>query len=128
MHRRRQRGAVSAQLVIAMPVLMLLITASVQFAVYEHAVNVAVDAAQRGLQGARIQGGSDTAGQMAALSDAAQLGGGILVSPTVTVTRIGNSIRVQVQGNAEAVMPGITLQVVGVAAGPVEQFSSASGP
>ncbi len=111
-----------------MPVLMLLITASVQFAVYEHAVNVAVDAAQRGLQAARVQGGTNAAGQTTALSDAAQLGSGILVRPTVTVSRTGNSIRVQVQGNAEAVMPGITLQVVGVASGPVEQFSPASGP
>ncbi|MBJ7596340.1 MAG: pilus assembly protein [Candidatus Dormibacteraeota bacterium] len=111
-----------------MPVLMLLITASVQFAVYEHAVNVAVDAAQRGLQAARVQGGSNVAGQTAAINDAAQLGSSILVSPTVTVTRIGNSIRVQVHGNADAVMPGITLQVVGVAAGPVDQFSPANGP
>lgn len=111
-----------------MPVLMLLITASVQFAVYEHAVTVALDAAQRGLQAARVQGGSNAAGQTAALTDAAQLGSGILVGPAVTVTRTGGSVSVQVRGSAEPVMPGITLHVAAVAAGPLEQFSPTTGP
>jgi len=126
--RPTQRGAVAAQLVIGMPVLMLLITASIQFAIYHHAVDVAVDAAQRGLQAARIQGGSNAQGEAAATKDANQIGAGILVGPTVTLSRSGGSIRVEVRGTAATVMPGVVLQVVGVASGPIERFSPVNGP
>jgi Flp pilus assembly protein TadG len=126
-HRRSSRdeaGAVSAELVVVTPLLMLLFLLVVQFALWQHAEHIAEAAAQRGAQSARLQGGTDAQGYADAQSATSQLGANLLVNPTVTVTRAGDVVRVEVSGTAEQVVPFLSLPVTAVVNGPVERFTA----
>src|SRR5579875_525372 len=73
-----ERGAVSAELVIATPLLLLLIMAVIQFALWEHAEHIAAAVAQQGVSVARLQGETAGAGQNQAQSVLDQLGPTVL--------------------------------------------------
>jgi Flp pilus assembly protein TadG len=120
---RDEGGSVSAELVVVTPLLMLLFLLVVQFALWQHAGHIAEAAAQRGAQSARLQGGTDAQGYADAQSATSQLGANLLVNPTVTVTRAGDVVRVEVTGTAEAVVPFLSLPVTAVVNGPVERFT-----
>lgn len=129
--RRRggERGSATAELVIATPLLLLLILGIVQFAIWQHATHVAQAIAQQGLAAGRVQGGSDQAATAEARSVLDQLGSGVLVHPRITATRGGATTTVVVIGEAEGILPFLTLPVRSVATGPTERFTTAnSGP
>ncbi len=119
-----QRGSVSTELVVATPLLLVLVMLVVQFALWEDAQHVAESAAERGAETARVEHGSDAQGLTAAQTTIAQLGGHLLLGPTVSVSRSGEVVTATVSGRAEAVVPFVTLQVHATAAGPVERFQS----
>jgi Flp pilus assembly protein TadG len=120
--RRGERGSASAELVIATPLLLLLLLGVVQFALWEHASHIAQAAAQQALDAARTQHASSTTGQAQARSVLDQLGRGVLIDPTVTVSRSTDTTRVQVHAGTEAVIPLLQLPVQAVATGPTEHF------
>lgn len=111
------------QLTVLAPVLLLLVTGSVQAALWQEADHVALAAAQRGLIAARGIGGSAAAGQASAREAAAQLGSGVLVSPSATVTTSGDEVTVTVMGTAEQLVPGLQLGVTSSASAPLEALS-----
>ena len=115
-----ESGAVAAELVIATPLLLLLILGVIQFALWEHATNLAEAAAQQGLSVARLQGETAQAGTAETDSVLAQLAGGVLVGPQVTATRTGATTTVVVSGHAESVVGIFSLPVRATAAGPTE--------
>jgi Flp pilus assembly protein TadG len=124
---RRQRGSVSAELVIATPLLLLLILGVIQFALWQHASHVAKTAAQEGLAAGRLENGSEATGQNEANAVLAQLG--VLSGPHVVTRRTADTTTVTVTGDAPSVLPFFHLPVRAVASGPTERFrSSASGP
>jgi Flp pilus assembly protein TadG len=125
--RRQQSGAVSAELVIVTPLLMLLVLLVVQFALWQHAQHIAEAAAQRGVQTARLEGGTDAQGYAAAETATSQLGANLLVDPTVTVSRGGGVVHVEISGTAEPVVPFLSLPVHAVVNGPVERFTPPGG-
>ena len=110
----------AAELVIATPLLLLLVLGVVQFALWEHATNLAEAAAQQGLSVARLQGESAQAGTAETQSVLAQLGTGVLVGPQVTATRTATTTTVVVSGRAESVVGIFSLPVRATAAGPTE--------
>src|SRR4051794_21902947 len=55
---RGDRGAVTVELVIATPLLLLMLLAIVQFALWSHATHIAQAAASQGLAAARVQNGT----------------------------------------------------------------------
>ncbi|MGH3158119.1 MAG: TadE family protein [Streptosporangiaceae bacterium] len=125
--RRRQRlrgdqGAGAAEVVIAVPLLMLLILAIVQFAVWAHASSVAQATAEEALAAARVQGSSAAAGQQRAQQVLGQIGGAILVAPQVSVTRTADSATVVITATAERIIPFIATPVKVTVTGPVERF------
>lgn len=125
------RGAVAAELVVATPLLLLLILAVVQFALWQHASHVADVIAQQGLAAARVQGGSPAAGRSEADAVYTQLGQGLIVHPTVTATEDATTDRVVVTGHVTSVIPFLSLPVRAVAVGPHERFVpdvAAAGP
>lgn len=124
---RQQSGSVSAELVIVTPLLMLLVLLVVQFALWQHAQHIAEAAAQRGAQTARVQGGTDAQGQTIAETATSQLGANLLVNPSVSVSRAGGVVRVEISGTAEAVVPFLSLPVRAVVNGPVERFTAPGG-
>jgi hypothetical protein len=99
---------------------LLLILGVVQFALWEHATNLAEAAAQQGLSVARLQGETAQGGTTETQSVLAQLGTGVLIAPQVTSTRTGATTTVVVTGHAESVVGIFSLPVRAAAVGPTE--------
>jgi Flp pilus assembly protein TadG len=119
-----ERGSSAVELVIAVPVLLLLIFSIIQFTLVWHAEQVAQDAASQALAAARIQGGSEAAGQAQAEQILDQVAGGSLPTHAVAIQRGPAAVQVEVEGTAESILPFITLHVHAEAAGPVERTSA----
>lgn len=127
--RRDERGSATAELMIATPLLLLLILGIVQFALWEHATHVAQAVAEQGLAAGRVQGGTDRAATAEAQSVLGQLGTGVMSDPSVSATRGAVTTTVVVTGQAEAILPFLSLPVRSVATGPTERFTTAvQGP
>ncbi|MEC3974321.1 TadE/TadG family type IV pilus assembly protein [Amycolatopsis sp. H20-H5] len=118
------RGAATAELVLATPLLLLLIMLIAQFALWMHATHIAQAAASQALSVTRVQGGTAARGQTEASNVLAQLGSGPLRDPQARVTRNLDYAAVHVEGNVTAVVPFLTLTAEGDATGPVERFRS----
>ncbi len=118
----RDRGSVAAQVVIAIPLLVMLVLLIVQFALAAYAGHIAQGAAEQALDTARTLGGTDADGQTEAQAVLAQLATGPLTHPRVSVTRDATTVTVTITGTAENLIPGLTLRVHAEAAGPIEEF------
>jgi Flp pilus assembly protein TadG len=121
---RDERGSVSAELVIATPLFLLLIMSVIQFAIWEHATHVADAVAQQGLAVGRLQGETAAAGQAEAQSVLDQLSSGVLVSPDVTATRTAATTTLVVTGHAESIVGLFSLPVKATASGPTEAYTN----
>src|SRR5438094_10038590 len=115
-------GSATLQTVLVMPLLLLLITAIVQFALWYHAAHVAIAAAQDGARAARVEAGTSQAGQARAQQLLDQLGTGVLTDPTITVTLDAETARVEIRGYAPELVPGLRLPVDAVSSGKTERF------
>lgn len=116
------RGSVSAELVIATPLLLLMVMAIVQFALWSHATHIAQAAAAQGLAAARVQDATAPQGDAAARHLLDQLGRGPLTNTRIDATRSGDAVFIRVSGDTSAVIPFLHLPVHAEAAGPVERF------
>jgi Flp pilus assembly protein TadG len=125
---RGDRGAGSAEIVIAVPLLMLLILLIIQFAIWEHAESIAHATAEEALAAARVQGGTAAAGQQRASEVIAQIGSSVLTGSQVLVTMTPADVTVRVTGTAEQVLPipGLSFPVTATVTGPVERFVPAT--
>jgi Flp pilus assembly protein TadG len=119
-----ERGSVSAELVIATPLLLLLIMSVVQFAIWEHATHVADAVAQQGLAVGRLQGASAATGRAEAQSVLDQLGSGVLVNSDITATKTPATTTLVVTGRAESIVGLFSLPVRATAAGPSEAYTN----
>jgi|SRR4051812_18054211 Flp pilus assembly protein TadG len=115
-------GAVTAELVIATPLLLLALLAIIQFALWSHATHVAQAGAAEALAAARVQNGTAAAGHAAGKQLLDDLARGPLRSSHIDVERTATSASVSVQGEVVAVLPGVHLHVHAEAAGEVERF------
>ncbi len=84
---RGDRGSVSVELVIATPLLLFMLLAIIQFALWSHATHIAQAAASQGLAAARAQDGTAAAGAAGALQMLDQLDSGPLTGASVTADR-----------------------------------------
>ncbi|MFD8497318.1 TadE/TadG family type IV pilus assembly protein [Amycolatopsis sp. NPDC059657] len=112
----------SAELVIAAPLLLLILLAIVQFALWSHATHIAQAAASQGLTAARAQQGTAAAGTAGAKRVLDALARGPLTGPGIDSTRTAESASVRIFGTATSVLPFLTLPVHAEASGPVERF------
>lgn len=120
---RGDRGSVSAELVIATPLLLLLVMGIVQFALWSHATHIAQAAAAQGLAAARVQDASAARGDAAARRLLDQLGHGPLTHARIDATRNAEAVVIRVSGDTSAVIPLLHLPVHAEATGPIERFS-----
>ncbi len=125
-----QAGAVTAELVVATPLLLLLVLLVVQFALWQHGVHVATAAAEEGERAARLEGGTAAAGAAKARDFLATLGPNLVIAPQVTAHRDQTTARVEIHATAEPLVPWLRLPIHAVAEGPVEVFTTppAGGP
>lgn len=119
--RTDERGAVSAELVIIVPVLLLLLMLIAQFALWAHAGHIAQAAASQALAAARVHGATPAEGEATAHRVLAQLGRGPLRDPHVILTRDPRRTLVEITGDTVGVVPGLVLPVRARAAGPTER-------
>ena len=117
-----QRGSAAVELVLLTPLLMILVLVVVQLALWQHARQVLLAAAQEGARAARAQGGTAEEGRARALDYIEQIGPDLVSSPAVEVNRSLDIVSVQVRGQAVNIVPGLPLRVTATSAGPVERF------
>lgn len=118
-----ERGSVAAQVVIAIPLLVMLVLLIVQFALAAYAEHIAQGAADQALDIARVFNATDADGQAQAQAVLTQLATGPLAHPIVSVTRTASTVTVTITGTAESLVPGFTLRVHAEASGPIETFT-----
>ncbi|GAA5110791.1 hypothetical protein GCM10025762_19070 [Haloechinothrix salitolerans] len=107
---------------IATPLLLLMLLAIVQFALWSHATHIAQAAASQGLAAARAQNGTAAAGSASAQQMLDQLARGPLTGTSVGADRTANSASIRISGTATSVVPFLSLPVHAEASGPVERF------
>lgn len=113
----------SAELVIATPLLLLLIMGVIQFALWEHAEHIASAVAQQGVSVARLQDQSAAVGQSEAQSVLDQLGPSVLTGTAISATRTEEMTTVTVTGHAESIIGLFSLPVQASASGATENYS-----
>ncbi len=122
---RRERGSVSVQLVILMPVLFSVMFLGVQGALFYHARTVAIAAAQEGARAAAAETGTTGRGIAAASSFVAQAGGAdVITDVSVSGSRTATTATVTVQGRSLSVIPGWSPPVAQSATVPVERTTT----
>lgn len=122
---RGERGSVSVQLVILMPVLFSVMFLGVQGALFYHARTVAIAAAQEGARAAAAETGTTGQGTAAASSFVAQAGGAdVLADVSVSGSRTATTATVTVQGRSLSVIPGWSPPVAQSATVPVERTTT----
>ncbi|MFI6321598.1 TadE/TadG family type IV pilus assembly protein [Nonomuraea sp. NPDC050556] len=121
---RNDRGSAPLEAAVVYPVALLLILLVVNTALYFHARNIALSAAQEGLRVGRAHGSSTGAGQGAAQRVISQVGSSFLLGPSVSVSRTGDTFEVEVRGEAISLVPLLTLKVEQVARAPIEKWTS----
>jgi len=122
---RRDRGAVTTEMVIVMPVLLTLILLLAQATVWWHALHIAQTTAAHALAAARVQNATAADGRTEAEHVLDELGRGPLRDAQVTVTRTGDRADVHITGAATSVIPFLHLPVRAHVSGPVERFRPA---
>ncbi|WP_412740968.1 TadE family protein [Krasilnikovia sp. MM14-A1259] len=120
---RPDAGAATAELVIAMPLLLFLVMAVIQAGVWMHATHVAQAAATRAATTAAAFQSSAGAGQGAGSNTLAAIGSGVLKQPSVSVSRTATEVRVEIHGKATTVVPGMGWGVTAVVVRPVERWT-----
>lgn len=127
-HHQREEGTSAVELVLYMPLLMIAILFTVQFALIYLGNQVVSASAREASRVARVTGDSDQ-GRVKGYSYAAELGKGVLDNVLVTVSRVGtDQMRATVTGSAPQVLPFMNPpQVSEVVQGPIEQFQQDPG-
>jgi len=116
------RGSASTELVIVMPLLLLLVLASVHVGLWFHARHVVDAAAQEGARAARAADATDTDGERRARQMLDTLGSTAVTDRTVTVSRDARFVTVTITGNAPPIVPGLVLPVSATSTSPIEAF------
>ncbi|WP_165900640.1 pilus assembly protein [Microbispora hainanensis] len=120
----RERGSATLEAALVYPALLLLVLLAINAALWFHARNLALAAAQEGLRAGRAYGSSLSAGQATAERFIRQVGGSFLTSARVSVERTADSLSVAVSGQAISLIPLLPLDVEQVARAPVEKWTS----
>lgn len=124
---RADRGAASVEMVLAMPMIMLAILATIQVSLWLYADHAARIVATESLDATRLHGGSIHQGHSTAAIYLAQVGHGSLTHPQVTIRRSANSATVDVRAQAPSVLPFVHLAVHSRQQAPVEHYTTPDG-
>lgn len=121
-----QAGATSTELVVVFPAVLLMILLTLQFGLYLHAAQIAEAGAQEAVESAQGERGAAREGEAAARRLLRSLGA--LAAPRVDVDRTGTTVTARVSGHAQRLVPGVSLEILATAQGPVERFVPETAP
>ncbi|MEU0214367.1 TadE/TadG family type IV pilus assembly protein [Streptomyces sp. NPDC006265] len=105
----RDRGAMSLEMLIIFPVVLMAILLVVHVGLWWHAKNVAMSAAQLGVESARVRGASAGAGTAEAREFLSRAGGSI--SGTSVSGSKGATVTIRVTGYVDTMIPGLKLRI-----------------
>jgi Flp pilus assembly protein TadG len=121
-------GSITLETVIAFPVAMLAVLLTINAALWYHARNTALAAAQEGVRAGRAYGANLTQANTTAMSFARTTGDGFLLRPSADTDGSSTTvIVVHVRGEAVSLIPGLHLGISQLARGPVERFTVPTG-
>ena len=116
-------GSSTAEIVVILPVLMLLITVGLQFALWALASSAMSDSVAQGGAGLRADGGSATGARVIALQELHTLASGLVERPVVSVGTLPDGIAsLSASGSVPSLLPGEHLVVSAESTGPDQQF------
>ena len=125
--RREERGASTVELVLYMPLLMIAMLLTVQFALVYLGSQAATAAAREGNRVARVTGQPGDGAQRAR-QYADDIGQGILKDLTVNVRQVGAQMETVVTGSAPTILPFLPdTRVTETVRGPIEEFREDTG-
>lgn len=125
--RSRDRGSATIQGIIAASVMMLLVMAVIQVAIWGHAHHIAAAAAQTALATGRAEDGSVAAASGDGTASLGRNAGGSLAMAGITVDQGAETVTVTVTGEAASLIPGMDWPVEASATGPRERFIPVGG-
>ena len=108
--RQADRGALSLELAFLAPLVMMLIFGIVQLGFYWYARDVALTAAQQGVETARLQGATPGEGSDRSW-DLLHRTGSSITGPAVTASQSGTTVQVTVSGQVTSWIPGLSFHV-----------------
>jgi Flp pilus assembly protein TadG len=120
---RRDRGASSVEMVLALPIVLTVLFLAVQAGMWFYARSIALAAAQSGARTSAMLDSSLQAGLSDARSFATGVGGTTLSDITVTGDRSATSSTVTVSGHTVRLVPFMDLTVTQTATLPVERYT-----
>ena len=122
---RDDRGSVSIELVILLPVLFAVMFLGMQAALFHHARTVAIAAAQEGARAAGGENAQSSDGIRAASAFINDAGGDdVLTDANATADRTATTVTVTVSGHSLSVIPGWRPVVTQSASLPVERLTA----
>lgn len=121
---RAERGSVTIQMVFLMPALFLLMFVGLQGALYYHAKQVALAAAQEGAREAGSETGNRESGVATATTFLSDAGGSdVMTSTSVSGSRNATTATITVTGKSLSVIPGWAVTITQTASAPVERLT-----
>ena len=108
--------------VLLFPLVLLLLSVVIQFALAFHGRSVVVAAAQDAARAAQTETGTMAAGDQRAERLTSAYADGLLHDMTIDVDRAAGQVTARVSAEVASIVPGLHLHVTGTAAGPVERF------
>jgi len=118
---RDERGFETAETVIVLPALLLLILAIVQGGLWYHGTNLVQAAAANAYEAARLYGAGPADGVNAGTATADQAGG-MLTDVNVNVNRSATEVTATVTAVTPGLLPGVNTTVTRTVTGPVERW------
>ena len=120
-----QRGSVTTELVILLPVVFGILFAIIQGGLFLYGREVARHAANAAVSATTSVGGTAANGRAAAAEVLAQMGDGLLAHPTIDVVSTGTEVHATVTGQAPDLTPFLVLPTITQsAAGTPERFTT----
>lgn len=116
-----ERGFETAEYVIVIPVILLVIFGIIQGMLWYHGTNLVQRAASSGYQAASLYGATSSDGNSAATATAEQAGS-VLENVKVNVTRTGTEVTSTVTAKAITIIPGIKTEISRTVSGPTERW------
>lgn len=124
-HDDTDRGSTTLEMVIGFPAVLTLVLLIMNTALWWHARDTAMAAAQEGVRTGRAYGAHLGDGRTTALAFAKTVGDGVLLAPSVSTSGSNaQTVVVRVTGRSVSLVPFLHLTVDQVARGPVERFTT----
>lgn len=117
-----ERGSVTVEMVVLMPVLLATLFGGIQVGVVFHARHIAIAAAQEGARTAAAYQASLPDGIGTATTAATDWAGQTLTGIKVTGQRTATRVSITVQGSAISLLPGVSWPIEQTATLPVESL------